>query len=138
MAPCSGILSLLIIFIGHDIILCAVFHHGLYIDGPRLFCIVRCMSKNSREDVWACVCTYVGLHVILNVIGMCMHVCELARGAYRILGVAWHRFVRRVGSGYLKKLMLGKQKGLLSSSLCCDGKTCSRSFFRNLRFLGLG
>ena len=31
---CSGILNLLIIFTGHDIILCAVFHHGLYIDGP--------------------------------------------------------------------------------------------------------
>lgn len=80
------------------------------------------MSKNSRNDVLACVCTYVGLHVVLNVIGMCMRVCEFACGAYRIPGVAWNRFVRRVGSGYLKKLrMLGKQKGLLSSSLCCDG-----------------
>lgn len=51
-----------------------------------------------------------------------MHVCELACGAYRIPGVAWNRFVRRVGFGYLKKLRtLGKQKSLLSSSLHCDG-----------------
>lgn len=70
-----------------------------------------------------------------------MHVCELACGAYRIPDVAWNRFVRKVGSGYLKKLrMLGKQKGLFSSSLCCDGgyKTCSRDFFRILSVLGLG
>lgn len=80
------------------------------------------MSKNSREDVWACACTYVGLRVVLNVIGMCMHVCGLACGACGIQGVAWNRFVRRIGSGYLKKLRrLGKQKGLLSSSLHCEG-----------------
>lgn len=61
--------------------------------------------------------------MVLDVIGMCLHVCGLAGGAYRIQGVAWNRFVRRVGSGYLRKLrMLGKQEGLLSSS--------SKDFFR--------
>lgn len=79
VASCSGIPSLLIIFTGHDIILCAVFLSPWIVHRwPWLFCIVRCMSKNSREDVWAGVCTYVGLRVVLNVIRhvyACMWAC---------------------------------------------------------------
>lgn len=60
--------------------------------------------------------------MVLNVIGVYRHACGIACGAYRIQGVAWNRSVRRVGSGYLRKLrILGKQEGLLSSSLLCEG-----------------
>lgn len=108
-----------------------------------LFYIVRCLSKNSRNDVLACVCTYVGLHMVLNVIVMCMRVCEFACGAYRIPGVAWNRFLRRVGSGYAIWRNWGcwENRRAFFHLVCVvmvGTRLCSRDLFRILSVLGLG